>query len=99
MILLNFTGCNEIEDSISGVFHTVPSIYILRRGWATRGWLTRDTRPGRLLRGVAKLNDDAVRAIRPAARGAMHRRLAQDLDDATKLIGYTVRREIWKQVA
>jgi len=99
MILLNFTGCNEIGDSISGVFHAVTNIYIPPRGWATRGWLTRDRHPGRLLRGVAKLNDDGVRATRPAASGAMHRRPAQDLDDATQLIGYTVRREIWKHVA
>ena len=95
MILLNFTGCNEIGDNISGAFHTVANIYIPQRGWATGGWLTRDRHQGRLLCGVTKLNDDAVRAIRPAASGAMHRRPAHDLDDATQLIGCTVRREIW----
>jgi hypothetical protein len=61
------------------------------------------THPERVLRGtahgMAKLDDDAVRAIRDAyASGATQRRLA-DLYNVTKaLIGYIVRREIWTHV-
>jgi hypothetical protein len=61
------------------------------------------THPERLPRGEAhgqaKLNNDAVREIRAAyAHGATQRQLAEAYDVTQPLIGYIVRREIWKHL-
>jgi hypothetical protein len=61
------------------------------------------THPERISRGTAhgmsKLDDDAVRAIRAAyAGGATLRRLADACNVTQPLIGYIVRRELWRHV-
>jgi len=50
--------------------------------------------------GQAKLNEDAVRAIREAyTHGATQRRLGDAYGVTPTLIGYIVRRKIWTHVA
>jgi hypothetical protein len=71
----------------------------IARGERTGAYTHPERLPRGTAHGMAKLAEDSVRAIRDAyAHGATQTRLAQAYDVTPALIGYIVRRVIWKHV-